>query len=421
MLKSNKGFTVIELIMSFVFSSILAISLFSIIVTYKNKQVDSSIEQELLAFKAHLVMDVQDDVQLKGVKEIETCKQIDNEGRETIEPRCIYITFNDNTKKVFRVDTEIKIDEIYDDNNEKIADYSYGVPYIIYGDIKYDIPDGANIFIDDDYILHTKSINDGIETRTKLYKIGFNLNHADLDTDIDISIVINGTQADPVPAGEYQQYSKGDRVSVQLNEKYQQAFRVIKDSSKTQADLILLYDPETKKDAACGNAGDPYVIYKRITDPSYIPNPRTIDLNSVEFNAIRNYANRYDGSIIKNVVYELGLEWNNADEVRLITTEEIARISSSCPQFRGVDSPNLSLATSPSWLTNKSYWTMSEKIVTGNNNGKLVWYVDSSSKSMLGSSVDAHYALRPVIVINKRYVTFKITDSVNICPYGMDH
>ena len=124
MLKNNKGFTVIELIMSFVFSSILAISLFSVIVTYKGKQVDSTIEAELLAFKSHIVMDVQEDIQLKGLKEIDTCKKVDpNTGLEipnVIEPRCVNITFNDNSKKVLRIKSDSKVEIWVVPTNEEL-------------------------------------------------------------------------------------------------------------------------------------------------------------------------------------------------------------------------------------------------------------------------------------------------------------
>ena len=55
---NKKGFTVIELIMSFTFSSILAISLFAVVINYRNKEMDFSIKNDLLAFKSQVIIDL---------------------------------------------------------------------------------------------------------------------------------------------------------------------------------------------------------------------------------------------------------------------------------------------------------------------------------------------------------------------------
>lgn len=414
MLKNRNGFTVIELIMSFLFASILAITLFSVVVTYRNKHTDSSIESELIAFKSHLIMDVQSDIQLKGLKEIHYCPPTQEELDNGIKnhPRCVVMSFNDESVKTFELKSDQKVD-IIENADGTNSQFNYSIPYIVYGDIRYDIPDATSVFIDDEYILQTASLYDGLETRTKLYKIDFNLKHSDLDTNINIAIVANGTLADNTIEGDFNEYRIGDRVSVQLNDLYQQSFRVIQNSSKTKDDLVLLYDPAPQKDDSCEVIGDGYIVRKRGNSSE------TIDLNSVEYNLKGNYANKYEGSIIKNKVRELELAWNNTEEVKLITTEDIARIAAFCPQYRGVDSPDVSLLSTPEWLTSKNYWTMSDKIVTGDNNGKKVWYVNGSTKTLTNDFVDESYTLRPVIVIKKKYVTFDYPgSSVPICPYG---
>ena len=58
MLKNKKGFTVIELITSFVFASILSITLFAVVIDYRAKEIDTSIQADLLAFKSKLIIDV---------------------------------------------------------------------------------------------------------------------------------------------------------------------------------------------------------------------------------------------------------------------------------------------------------------------------------------------------------------------------
>ena len=378
MLNNNKGFTVIELIMSFVFTSLLAISLFSIIVQYRSKQTDSTIISDLLAFKSHLIMDIQEDIQIKGLKEIATCPPSDEERNrgELIHPRCVIMSFNDDTSKTFEIGSDHKYDVIENENGTE-SEFHYTTPYIIYGDIRYSIPDAANVYVDDDYILQKSSAFDGLETGTNLYKINFNLKHTDLDTNIAVVIVASGTLPISSGSGTFKQFNIGQEVYIQLNATQQKKFRVIQNSSRYTKYLTLLYDDEY----------DSSLVY-----------------NSTDYNVLGNISNRYDGSLIKTKVYAIQTQWTNADEVRLITTEEIARIASFCPQYRGVDSPDVSLSTAPSWLTNKSYWTMSPKILSTNDNGKKVWVIKSSNKTLTSAKVNQSYALRPVIVVQKDYV-----------------
>lgn len=377
MLKNNKGFTVIELIMSFLFTSILAISLFSMIVLYRTKQTDSTIEAELNAFKANLLMDIQNDIQLKGLKEVSYCPPNEEERRngEKIHPRCVFISFNDDTYKIFEIGSEKKVDEI-ENNNGTTYQYYYATPYIIYGDIRYSIPDSANVYVDDNYILQESNSYDGLETGTKLYKINFALKHTDLDTNINISIVASGSLSATSDSSTYKQYAIGQEVYVQLNSTLQKKFRVIQNSSKYTRNLTLLYD----------DSYDDNLIY-----------------NSTEYNALGNNSNRYNDSIIKNKVNTIGLLWSNADETRLITTEEVARLAAFCPNYRSIDSLDVSLSSAPDWLTNKSFWTMSPKLLSTSDNGKKVWYINSSSKTLSSSYVNSSYALRPVIVVKKDY------------------
>ena len=73
MLKNNRGFTVIELITSFVFTSILAVSLFSVVLNSRDRQIDAQIKADLLAFKSQITIDIQKDIQLKGLNSIDYC------------------------------------------------------------------------------------------------------------------------------------------------------------------------------------------------------------------------------------------------------------------------------------------------------------------------------------------------------------
>ena len=378
MLKNNKGFTVIELIMSFLFASILAISLFSVIISYRGKQTDTSIETDILAFKSQLIMDIQEEIQLKGLKSIDYCPGTEE---NTILARCVIIRFNNNDVKTFQISFEDKVDKITNNDGTE-SQFYFKIPYIVYGDIRYDIPDAANIYIVDDYILETTGPADGIESGTKLYKINFNLKHNDLDTNVNISLVASGSLADTSSTGVYRVFNVGEDVTIQLNSTYQRHFRVIQYSNSFKDDLVLLYD-------------DVYDFDEQHCKVC----------NSTIFNIIDNISNRYNSSSIKNIVHDIEIEWKNADEVRLITAEEVARLSSLCPNYRGIDSIPVSINSTYSWLTNQSYWTMSEKLLSNADNGKKVWYVDGNNKTLSYDYVTEKHALRPVIVIKKSFVT----------------
>lgn len=375
---NNKGFTVVELIMSFLFASILALSLFSVIISYRDKQMDTTIENKILDFKAKLIMDVQKDIQLRGLKEINYC----SDGSSGIEARCLILTFNDDTTKRFSLKERTLADVIKDDEGHTLDEFTYRYPYITYGDLVYEIPDATNVYINDDYILQKTSLEDGIESGTVLYKINFNMSHEDLDTDVNISIVANGTKKVEETAGSYRTFNIGDIVFIQLNKDYQKQFRVIQFSNSHKKDLTLLYDD--------------------VYDESLLP-------SLTDYNILENNSSRYQNSKIKSKIDQVHTAWYNASEIRLITTEEVSRIASFCPQYRGIDSLDVSLSgissSVASWLLNKDYWTMSEKRLSNDDNGKKVWYVNGPGNTLSSDYVNNKHALRPVIVIDKVYVT----------------
>lgn len=378
---NNKGFTVIELIMSFVFTSILAVSLFSVVVSYRNKQTDLAIQADLLAFKSQLTIDVQKDIQLKGLYSIDYC-MAENQVTHELErvARCIILNFNDSTSKEFKVKEEIVTDELThpDGNSDKFV---YGVPYIVYGGIRYNVPDGANVFIRNNYILEETSLNDGIETNTPLYNIRVELAHNDLDADIDISIVCSGSKNVNEGAAPYASYNVGDTVYVQLNNTTQKKFVVIKNSSGYDAYLTLLYD-----DLFDGLA-----------------------MSNVLYSNTPQGGGLYENSNMIGLLSDIKNIWTNAKVVRLITIEEISYILSSCPYYRNVvsvgETPStISLSSAPAWLKSSNYWTSSMREYSKDhpNYQMNVWVVTSSKVQDVGATNSNN--LRPVIEVSKIYV-----------------
>ena len=106
--------------------------------------------------------------------------------------------------------------------------------------------------------------------------------------------------------------------------------------------------------------------------------------------------------------------WKNTSEVRLISSEEVGYIAKVSPKFRGYDVGNQSLSCATTlnygWLVNRSYWTMTGKLYSdtpANSSfiNKRVWYVNGSSKTLTDDYITASHELRPVIVIEKKYIT----------------
>lgn len=370
---NNKGFTVVELIASFVFSSILAISLFAVIINYRDKEEDSSIQTDLLAFKSQITIDIEKDIERNGLKEINYCT--DSRGNRIA--RCIVLSFLKGDPKTFEIKEEGKV-ETMEGLNGSDTSFSYTVPYLSYGGIRYDIPDAANINVRSDYLLEMTTVNDGLESNTPLYKIRVILVHNDLDADIDISIVADGSiNFTDTMTNPYKTFAIGDRVSVILNSSEQKEFRVIKASGGYDGKVTLLYD-------------DDYSL-------------ATLPLTA--FNNSKSNGNQYEGSSIKGEIDVLGSRWANVDEVRLITAEEVGYIVSSSPTFKQLDAPPLSLSSAPAWLVSTNYYTMTSRLVSEDENKDMyVWYVNGTDKRVDQTYVDAKYQLRPVIVVDKRYI-----------------
>lgn len=364
---NNKGFTVIELVLSFAFVSVLSVSLFAVVINYREKQQESSIETKLLSYKSKLIVDVQNDIQKKVLDSVDYCKYTDSDGKVKIKNRCVILSFRNGETKTFEVKEEKGFDTI--GTNE----YDYSIPYISYGGIKYIPPDGKNLAISTDYMFQFTTLEDDLENNTTLYRIKVGLIHNDIDRDFEISIVALGTKniKDGV-ASEYDRFNIGDKVTIQINGTTQKSFYVIKDSGEYNSKLTLLLDQ---------NIGEDY------------------------YNSSISFGDKYESSSVKAKLENLTRNWINVDSVRLITAEELGYLVYACPKYQTENAPDLDLSGAPSWVYSSSYWTMSPKLLTTSDNGKKVWVVDKNSKKMTNAFVDSTSGIRPVIEVHKRYVT----------------
>ncbi|MBR1385571.1 MAG: type II secretion system protein [Bacilli bacterium] len=423
MMKSNKGFTVVELIASFVFVSILSISLFGIIMNYRDKQIDSSIEADLLAFKSKLTIDIEQDIQRKGLKNIQYCDSSEIDTKKS----CIRLNFNDGDTKVFKKYT-VKCWKVYcmasesgapvleknectngappicEGDYKDTSEFSYYNTYLSYGGVRYPIPDADNVTIESDNLLYYTTARDALENNLTLYKINVKLTHVDLDADMDISIVASGTEQVDTNTTPYKAYSIGDIVSVKLNETDTRKFRVVSDSSGYNSSVTLLYDDTSPR----------LTDIKDSSNVSYVfPESK----NKTAFNSDITHGNNYLGSSIEEVINGsegVAFFWKNADKVRLLTVEELASLANVSPDYRktfeSLDEAqqNLNLnSTAQDWIFGYNYWTSSKvalKAGIENQNG-YVWYVDNATGYMKALRVDTdNIYLRPVIEISKDFI-----------------
>lgn len=384
MLNNNKGFTVIELIMSFAFVALLSASLFAVVVNYKEKQQSVSIETELLSFKTKLTIDIQSDIQTKILEDISYCTTVNDKGVTVRVNRCLNLKFKNGETKTLEVKTKSEMEPVLNADGTTTS-YPVSKPYIAYGGIMYMPPDAANISIENDYTLEYTTPTDGIENNLSLYKIRIGIRHSDIDGDMDISIVASGNRNANADADvEYGAYEIGDRVQIQLGG-YQQAwFRVIKDSGNYENKLILLLENNLSV------SGSGLTYSNTGTAVTYAP----ID-----------FGNSYESSTIATTLEEVASKyWPNPDVVRLISAEEVGYLVYACPKYQEEDAPNMDVSSAPDWLYNtSSYWTISPKLYS-NDDGKKVWYLNKDSKILTDAEVSSSFALRPVIEIRKDFV-----------------
>ena len=380
MLKNNKGFTIIELIASFVFTSILAISLFAVVLNYRDKEMDTSISARLQAFKSNFVIDVKQDFQKKGLESIEYCSNPERPSERL--PRCVNIKFSDGDTKKLSVKKTTRVERLLNYDGS-YSNFSVSYTYIEYGNIRYDIPDDSNVEVVTDYFLEETYPSDGLETNNPLYNIRIDLVHKDLPTNMVISIVASGNKYVDTSTAPYKALNIGDLVTVQLNEHLQRKFRVIQPSTGFEEFVTLLYDD----------------VYD---DP--------LLLKSTEFNKSVTAGNRYESSSIRinnEVLTEntSSAKWVNVNTIRLITADEVGYIVASCPKNTANVANTINLASAPTWLTNMNYWTMTDKITENEEQrGKMAWYVDGTHKVLTSSYVNQKFDLRPVIVVSKEYI-----------------
>jgi len=112
-MKNNKGFTIVELLVSFILSMIIIIIMFELIISLKDFYQTSSIKTELLNKQNLMIDKIYTDLTEKKVVIINSCGT-----------QCVEFVFNDGIAKTLLVDTTNNI-ITYDNYSIKLSNNSF--------------------------------------------------------------------------------------------------------------------------------------------------------------------------------------------------------------------------------------------------------------------------------------------------------
>lgn len=177
----KKGFTVIELILSFAFVMFLALGMFALVNNYRARQQKESTKKDLTVLQNTLTEDIYKDTVQRKVDYIRYCQ---NDKGENIN-QCINIKFLDGTEKQLKVVKEDK--QVTEDGTS----FSYSSFYIQYGTIKYENPAPKFAKVVDDVMLNSTVEGDRLEYGV-IYRIQIRISHQDLDDEFVVKIITTG-------------------------------------------------------------------------------------------------------------------------------------------------------------------------------------------------------------------------------------
>ncbi len=192
---NNRGMTAVEILVCFVLMSILAVSMYSSIASYKNKQSIESAKEKIFTYKNLLTKEVQDDLIKKGLVSAEISETInETKGKPEKLPSKVFkvdFLFRDGSKKQLVINRRLASDySVVDCASEKIND-AFSIQYGEEGNLMtYDLPDvgyGENQC--GEKVLDLRINNVDINKDNNILTIYIGFYHPDLGTRYGIDIV----------------------------------------------------------------------------------------------------------------------------------------------------------------------------------------------------------------------------------------
>lgn len=177
-MKNNKGFTIAELLVTFVLVMSIVLALFKVVDHYRERQQNATSVKEMNSYRNQIVKVVEDDIlfNCEGIKEI---KGLDlKPSEEPNSQQGIKITFN-------------KVD---DEKNTLITkNLIVKKDGILYGDMFYEFPSKFVSAVDDVIYTETKVSSDDSSLDKAIYSIHIDLTHSELNRIFNINIVAVNT------------------------------------------------------------------------------------------------------------------------------------------------------------------------------------------------------------------------------------
>lgn len=183
-MKNNKGFTIAELLVTFVLVMSIVLALFKVVDHYRERQQNATSVKEMNSYRNQIVKVVEDDILFNygGIKEIKGLDLKPSEAQQGIE-----ITFNE-------VIANTQPNTTNTTNTKRLIVKKNG---ILYDDMFYEFPSKFVSAVDDVIYTETQVENVSSEDpslKKAIYSIHIDLTHSELNRIFNINIVaVNNT------------------------------------------------------------------------------------------------------------------------------------------------------------------------------------------------------------------------------------
>lgn len=188
-MKNNKGFTIAELLVTFVLVMSIVLALFKVVDHYRERQQNATSVKEMNSYRNQIVKVVEDDILFNygGIKEIKGLDQND-------------ISLSPIEKANFQQGIEITFNEVIANtqpnttNPKRLIVKKNG---ILYDNMFYEFPSKFVSAVDDVIYTETKVSSDDSSLDKAIYSIHIDLTHSELNRIFNINIVaVNNTPTD---------------------------------------------------------------------------------------------------------------------------------------------------------------------------------------------------------------------------------
>lgn len=182
-MKNNKGFTIAELLVTFVLVMSIVLALFKVVDHYRERQQNATSVKEMNSYRNQIVKVVEDDIlfNCEGIKEIKGLDQNDDLSLSPIE------------KADFQQGIEIAFNKLDAKDNPIIKRLIVKKNGILYGDMFYEFPSKFVSAVDDVIYTETKVSSDDSSLDKAIYSIHIDLTHSELNRIFNINIVAVNT------------------------------------------------------------------------------------------------------------------------------------------------------------------------------------------------------------------------------------